>query len=765
MATSWFTLEIHYNGYFVDLPQKMYFGGEVHMEPSINPDRMSYLEMQSILEDLRQPRVATIYHKMPDQDLDVGLRLVSTDQDVLDMFAIHTGRGNIQIYIVADMDEVLNEVPLAAMEMDGVQKPVEVEEVDLVDSSSNSHYSMIGEEDSCFDSDYDPHIYGGHVGGGVNEDDESMEDGNSHEGEGLKDGNSAKAEGRGDGNISEGDEVLSDYAPSDELCSLVDSDMEDEAPRYLEFHEDRDMENPQLCLGQLFSSTAVFRAALREHCIKEGRDFRFKKNESTRVTAVLYRAKRRAIEQIEGNAAKQYMKIRVYAMMILRHNPGSAAWVKVERPQLDVAATFQRLFVVFDAQRRGLLAGVRPFIGLDACHLKGHFGGQLLHAVARDGNDRMYPVAMAVVEAECKDSWSWFLENLAAVIGSVEEFGWTFISDRQKGLVPSFDAVLPRADHRFCIRHMYANFMAEFKGKALKDLMWQAASTYTVQEFTQAMEKIKKKSQAAYNWLAAVNPTQWARHAFTSRPKCDLLSNNLSESFNSMIMEARDKPIITCIETIRRIIMKRYQVNKAKMSHHQWLLCPRIQQKLEDRKEDAKFCEATYAGGRLFEVTSKSQTLVVDLERRTCICRQWDLTGVPCCHAITAIYVDGAQPEEYVDPYFHVQTYLRSYEPHIVPIPDEQHWTGVDLGEPVMPPPLRRPPGRPKRVRRKGVDEPVNPYRIRKHHQSLRCSKCRVYGHNTRTCKGQKIYQGFATAWPWLGIAWPLLGHAFPLLG
>lgn len=56
----------------------------------------------------------------------------------------------------------------------------------------------------------------------------------------------------------------------------------------------------------------------------------------------------------------------------------------------------------------------------------------MLHAVARDGNDRMYPVAMAVVEAECKDSWSWFLENLVAVIGSVEEFGWTFISDRQK---------------------------------------------------------------------------------------------------------------------------------------------------------------------------------------------------------------------------------------------------------------------------------------------------------------------------------------------
>ncbi|KAK9267728.1 hypothetical protein L1049_010161 [Liquidambar formosana] len=513
------------------------------------------------------------------------------------------------------MDEVLDEVSLAAVEMGGVKQPAEIEEVDLVDSSSDSHHSAIGEEDSCCDSDYDPTIYG-NVGSGGIEDDEVMEDDyfdefkedeHSDEGEGMNDGNFDEAEGMGDGNTGECEEVLRDYAPSDELCSLVDSDIEDEGPKYPEFHEERDMENPQLCLGQIFSSAAIFRAALREHCIKEGRDFRFKKNESTRVTTIF---------------------------------------------------------------------GVRPFIGLDACHLKGHFGGQLLHAIARDGNDRMYPIAMAVVESECKDSWSWFLQNLVDVIGSVEEFGWTFISDRQKGLVPNFDAVLPRADHRFCIRHMYANFKTEFKGKALKDLMWKATSAYTVQEFTQAMETIKKKSEPAYNWLAAVNPTQWARHAFTTRPKKEI-------------------------------------------------------------KKDVRLCEATYAGGRLFEVTYKSQTLVVDLERRSCLCRLWDIIGVHCCHAIAAIYVDGSTLEDYVDPYFHVETYLRIYKPITVPIPDKQHWIGVDQGAPVMPSPLRRPSGRPKRVKKKGVDEPVNPYRICKHHQSLRCSKCRVYGHNTRICKGQ----------------------------
>jgi hypothetical protein len=71
-------------------------------------------------------------------------------------------------------------------------------------------------------------------------------------------------------------------------------------------------------------------------------------------------------------------------------------------------------------------------IGVDGCFLKGRYGGQLLVAVGRDSNDNIYPIAMAVVEAEMKDSWSWFLETLVADLDPNGSIGWTFISDRQK---------------------------------------------------------------------------------------------------------------------------------------------------------------------------------------------------------------------------------------------------------------------------------------------------------------------------------------------
>jgi hypothetical protein len=73
-----------------------------------------------------------------------------------------------------------------------------------------------------------------------------------------------------------------------------------------------------------------------------------------------------------------------------------------------------------------------PIIGLDGCFLNGPYKGQLLSAILRDDNNNMYPVAIAVVEAETKDSWIWFLESLLSDLGTPLEQGRTFISDRQK---------------------------------------------------------------------------------------------------------------------------------------------------------------------------------------------------------------------------------------------------------------------------------------------------------------------------------------------
>jgi len=69
----------------------------------------------------------------------------------------------------------------------------------------------------------------------------------------------------------------------------------------------------------------------------------------------------------------------------------------------------------------------------------------------------------------------------------------------------------------------------------------------------------------------------------------------------------------------------------------------------------------------------------------------------------------------------------------VYPMPREDHWTKTN-GEHVDPPMARIQPGRPRKVRTRGPDEPKNQYRMRKGGVTMRCSRCRGVGHNARTC-------------------------------
>ncbi|XP_009757812.1 uncharacterized protein [Nicotiana sylvestris] len=141
-----------------------------------------------------------------------------------------------------------------------------------------------------------------------------------------------------------------------------------------------------------------------------------------------YRARKTATEWIKGNFYKQFHRVRDYCEMVLKQNPGSAAFLCLDRYSLQQLSSFKRVFIIFSALKEGFMSGCRPMIGLDAYFLKGPLGGQLMAAIARDGNNQMFPLAIAVVESECKESWTWFLESLIDQIGVPEEKRWAFHS-------------------------------------------------------------------------------------------------------------------------------------------------------------------------------------------------------------------------------------------------------------------------------------------------------------------------------------------------
>ncbi|CAA0822155.1 Unknown protein, partial [Striga hermonthica] len=149
------------------------------------------------------------------------------------------------------------------------------------------------------------------------------------------------------------------------------------------------------------------------------------------------------------------------------------------------------MYVCLAAMRQAFLSGCRPIIGLDGCFLKTLHVGQLLSAIGRDGNDNMLPIAMAYVEVEKTDSWRWFLERLMRDVDPYKEKKWTFVSDRQKGLLEAVSEI-EGAEHRYCLKHMYNNFKQKWGDLELRKWFWKAASTYNVKEHMRCMSQIQK---------------------------------------------------------------------------------------------------------------------------------------------------------------------------------------------------------------------------------------------------------------------------------
>ncbi|MBA0869223.1 hypothetical protein Goshw_025033, partial [Gossypium schwendimanii] len=142
-----------------------------------------------------------------------------------------------------------------------------------------------------------------------------------------------------------------------------------------------------------------------------------------------------------------------------------------------------------------------PLIGLDGCFLKGPFKSEFLATVRRDTNNLMFFITWAMVKVECIDSWVWFLSLLSVDLGLEDGYGYTIISDQQKGLEIVIFEILLRVEHRNCARHMFVNWSKRKLGKSFKFNFWQIMKSITEREWEELCVALEKKDKDSYENL------------------------------------------------------------------------------------------------------------------------------------------------------------------------------------------------------------------------------------------------------------------------
>nr|GMD47211.1 uncharacterized protein LOC109150412 [Ipomoea batatas] len=327
--------------------------------------------------------------------------------------------------------------------------------------------------------------------------------------------------------------------------------------------------------------------------------------------------KKKALKQIDGQDSEQFKLLNDYCEELMRSNPGTTVKMKLDSEFIvNGRPRFVRLYICFGACKEGFIRGGRPIIGLDG---------------------RWMPperFSKGRPTTECY------------------RFRW------------------------FCARHMHANFLKDgFTEHVLKMQFWAVCKANIEAEYHARMEKLKTLNVKAFEWLSARNPKHYCRAFFSTFPKCDLLLNNLCESWNSCILNFRDKPVQTLCEKIRIYLMTRMQKNRDKMRNYSSMVYPKILKLIEEGKDKCAIFSAYKAVDDIYQVDDDNFKPFKEMGPHC----------IPCSHAIAAIRKKGALPELYVHHCYSVEQYLRAYGPAILPIRAEELWHKTDLPPPLPP--------------------------------------------------------------------------------
>ncbi|XP_028552726.1 uncharacterized protein LOC110101347 [Dendrobium catenatum] len=232
-------------------------------------------------------------------------------------------------------------------------------------------------------------------------------------------------------------------------------------------------------------------------------------------------ARRKALKTVFGSWEESYRTINLFMDAIVFSMPET-----IYKIQSSENHGFEKLFFSFGPSINGW-SYYRPVLCLDGTFLLGKYRGTLLTAVGIDANNGLYPLAFAIVESECVDSWVWFLNQLHVLLPVVST---------RPDLCIIFD--------RHAVRRMVVGDI-----ELLCQKMYMAGNTDDPMVFDRCMKDMIKVKADIHQWLVERDVTSWAL-TYDGGFRYGVMTTNASESFNGVLKRARGLPIQALVTAI-----------------------------------------------------------------------------------------------------------------------------------------------------------------------------------------------------------------------
>ncbi|XP_030939772.1 uncharacterized protein LOC115990347 [Quercus lobata] len=487
-------------------------------------------------------------------------------------------------------------------------------------------------------------------------------------------------------------------------------------------------------------------------------------------------AKQKAIAKIFGDWEESYQRLRKLLAYLDQDSGTQYSYHTIPKP-LEGTTLLRYVYWAF-APCIAAFQYCRPVISIDGTHLYGKYKGVLMIAMATDANQKVLPIAFAVVDKESGASWGWFLECLRTSIERViENKDICIISDRHKGIKcairewPRGQGGRERVYHRYCLRHVASNFNTHFNNPTLKALALKAGYATCDAKFVSIMQTIK---EAEINLLRGVDPTdrriirympytylmsedvdKWTQSHDGGR-RYGAMTTNISECFNGVLKGARGLPIAAMVEfTYFKLVAyfhdRHKQITSDLSRGKVWSdYAMEIYSKNEQKIAGHTLRNYNHAEGIYQVVTPYNDHRAgggnhshdVRVFDRTCGCGKWQNLKIPCSHAIKVLKSLHLDAPSYIDPCYSLNNAILTYSHNFVVPKSESLWTDVRGPRWVPDPRLLRAKGRPTMSRIRNEMDGVRRERgsrredpeLREIQPRQRCGVCHQEGHNRRCC-------------------------------